>query len=847
MNLQGTSGGSTPEIPFLNIFKTGAGWFTRTASIADTGEAIYLYNQVLDANGYAPRLSGNPTAVVTGSIAATTLTVTAVTSGTLWVGGTLTGTGVSAGTTITAFGTGTGGTGTYTVSISQTAAGPTITESQTFTQLALWRFGVSDPPGTYPAGNYVVLWTGQGGGGASSTPFEYHGGATLQSTTAGRDLISFDGSSSGIVIFQTSTGAGANYARNFALVYSPDSATGTGGSTTPGVNGTGTREALYNQGEIFNPDFITLIKPFKTLRFMDWMDTLGFNNVATQGVWTNRLTQNWVFWNDTRANITVNGGQPNVGNDGVPLEVMLALCNKIGADAWFNMPMFADDTYVTNFATLVLNGTGSSPSISLNSNLHCYVEYGNEPWASSQYFIAYSGQTWQDLGHTFYPPMTGGGAARDYYAMRLVQIMDNWSTVWSGARSRLTTIAGGQSGNPGWQTALLAGTAAGGLGGSDGGNINYWNPPGSTVGTHVDAVCIALYFDYNDVPYCWTNDADGGLAKTFTEITTGGLVPTGVGANTTTGTSTAYLLTSDANWGGGTIPATPPEQQPIQFVAHVTQGAGATLKVDGGNAYPLQDPVGTPTNTYLPITAGQTYCATFMSARTAIVTGSISGTTLTVTAVTQGWLWVGGTITGTGITGGTTITASQNEDLDHLTGLGGVGTYTVSISQTVSGTTITETQSVGAPGAWVVLTQQLGYPGGMIQQPMDEIPTNLSVIGTKKLLIYEWGQGFVDYDFVHGRYPDSSYTQLDSLYIALNRDARMGAAYTNYLNRFVAAGGPNAPNHFADVSVYINSINKTGYWGALETVQQSGTPKYNALVNFICPPANIVLFGQIML
>lgn len=69
----------------------------------------------------------NSQAVVTASIAANTMTVTAVTSGTLYVGQTITGTGVTAGTTITALGTGTGGTGTYTVSASQTVASTTIT------------------------------------------------------------------------------------------------------------------------------------------------------------------------------------------------------------------------------------------------------------------------------------------------------------------------------------------------------------------------------------------------------------------------------------------------------------------------------------------------------------------------------------------------------------------------------------------------------------------------------------------------------------------------------------------------------------------------------------------------
>jgi hypothetical protein len=64
---------------------------------------------------------------VTGSISATTLTVTAVSSGTIRVGMVITGTGVTAGTTITALGTGTGGTGTYTVSASQTVSSTTIT------------------------------------------------------------------------------------------------------------------------------------------------------------------------------------------------------------------------------------------------------------------------------------------------------------------------------------------------------------------------------------------------------------------------------------------------------------------------------------------------------------------------------------------------------------------------------------------------------------------------------------------------------------------------------------------------------------------------------------------------
>lgn len=88
------------------------------------------------------------------------------------------------------------------------------------------------------------------------------------------------------------------------------------------------------------------------------------------------------------------------------------------------------------------------------------------------------------------------------------------------------------------------------------------------------------------------------------------------------------------------------------------------------------------TGTYT-VSDSQTVASTTINstAAPAIVTGSISGTTLTVSAVTSGTLKIGQTIEGTGITDGTIITAFG-------TGSGGAGTYTVSASQTVSSTTI---------------------------------------------------------------------------------------------------------------------------------------------------------------
>jgi len=71
------------------------------------------------------------TAVVTGSVAATVLTVTAVASGALTVGIAISGTGITAGTTISSFGTGTGGVGTYNLSNSMTAGSTTVTAQPT--------------------------------------------------------------------------------------------------------------------------------------------------------------------------------------------------------------------------------------------------------------------------------------------------------------------------------------------------------------------------------------------------------------------------------------------------------------------------------------------------------------------------------------------------------------------------------------------------------------------------------------------------------------------------------------------------------------------------------------------
>jgi hypothetical protein len=106
---------------------------------ARIGQTLYATNYVQAVNALGPWAQvaainiGSPNvtdAVFTGSISGSTLTVTAIISGTLAVGqslfGSAGGTGIILGTNITAFGSGAGGTGTYILNNTQTVTSTTI-------------------------------------------------------------------------------------------------------------------------------------------------------------------------------------------------------------------------------------------------------------------------------------------------------------------------------------------------------------------------------------------------------------------------------------------------------------------------------------------------------------------------------------------------------------------------------------------------------------------------------------------------------------------------------------------------------------------------------------------------
>lgn len=110
-------------------------------------------------------------------------------------------------------------------------------------------------------------------------------------------------------------------------------------------------QAAYDEGQIFRPVWLDLVRTFGVLRFMDWMAT----NNSPVAEWSDRprpTSASWIF--------------------GVPVEVMVRLANELGCDPWFCLPHLASDDYITRFATEVHRD--------LDPALTAYFEYSNEVW-----------------------------------------------------------------------------------------------------------------------------------------------------------------------------------------------------------------------------------------------------------------------------------------------------------------------------------------------------------------------------------------------------------------------------------------------------------------------------------
>jgi hypothetical protein len=115
------------------------------------------------------------------------------------------------------------------------------------------------------------------------------------------------------------------------------------------------------QDDPFNPEFIDFIKDFKLIRSMWW------NNVIYDSLgWNRRNVPQSLTYQTLK---------------GVPYEVSIDLANRIDADVWLCIPVWADDAYVRNMARLVRDR--------LKPGLKWYIEHGNEVWNGGAYWQQY--------------------------------------------------------------------------------------------------------------------------------------------------------------------------------------------------------------------------------------------------------------------------------------------------------------------------------------------------------------------------------------------------------------------------------------------------------------------------
>ena len=177
--------------------------------------------------------------------------------------------------------------------------------------------------------------------------------------------------------------------------------------------------------EPFTPWLLNRWKGMKVFRFMDWMATNG----SQVREWKDRPTPEYC----------------NFTEKGVPVEVMVDLCNRLNISPWFCMPHLASDDYMRRFAQYVKR--------TLSPNLKVYIELSNEVWNSGFRQHHDYGALGIKLGLA--DPTKPWEAAHRYYCIRATQMWDIWQRVF-GAKNRLVRILGAQAAGAWWAQQDLA-------------------------------------------------------------------------------------------------------------------------------------------------------------------------------------------------------------------------------------------------------------------------------------------------------------------------------------------------------------------------------------------------------
>lgn len=177
---------------------------------------------------------------------------------------------------------------------------------------------------------------------------------------------------------------------------------------------------LYRSGQSFDPAYLERIGGFPALRFMDWMSTNILYDKAGHALSgdTAIASAPLLDWRDRPRPEDRSWGE---AGHGVPVELLVEIANRTGAEPWFTMPINASDDYVRGFATYVRDH--------LRPELKMHVELSNEVWNWSFPQAHYA----EARAHALFGP---DAKWLEWYGMRAAQVGAIWKTVFGEPPTR---------------------------------------------------------------------------------------------------------------------------------------------------------------------------------------------------------------------------------------------------------------------------------------------------------------------------------------------------------------------------------------------------------------------------
>ena len=290
---------------------------------------------------------------------------------------------------------------------------PADTVNELGETITYWADSILFSQGGNPAGIYRAEWSGEG---------EMTFGATLLETGTtpdGRNYALLDVAEDQTLFIRITETNPDDYIRDIQL-FMPDYA---GQSLEMDDWQPGSDESP------FHPLFLERLQPFDTLRFMQWQQVNEDDRAVLTAADLRPVTH------------ASQGSTDRSSFNGVSVEYQVQLANDLGANAYFNMPHQADDSYVRAFAEYVRDN--------IHEDAEVFVEYSNEVW---NYAYGFEANAW--IGEQQQLPQNAGLSFVDVWAQEARRDFSIWSEVFSGDEDRLTRVAAGQQSNV-WLTGQL--------------------------------------------------------------------------------------------------------------------------------------------------------------------------------------------------------------------------------------------------------------------------------------------------------------------------------------------------------------------------------------------------------